>query len=231
MPAKRLPWYKVWAEHTDHEKICALSDAEYRTWHMVLAKAAQQPIRWRFASARHAAAVTNRPERQITALTAAGLMDSREDGLWVHDSNVWQRWTPEDDANDSRTPPERLANNSRTTREAPSRPLERGDRNPDGLLTEPETEGEIGGGKPPATTDRKKLTELRNSGFTVTQELLEWAQSNLLPELSVVELRNATLEWSEYWQSQPRRRSLPGWERSWKTNMIRESARKLAKAS
>jgi len=91
--------------------------------------------------------------------------------------------------------------------------------------------GDGGDSESPATGDRKKISEFRNSGFTVTEELLAWAQDNLKPALSVPELRNHTLEFSEYWTQQLTKRSLPGWERSWKSRMIAVSERKLAKAS
>jgi len=79
--------------------------------------------------------------------------------------------------------------------------------------------------------DRKKLSTFNHSGFTVTEELLAWAQEILKPALSIPELRNHTLEFSEYWTAQPTKRSLPGWERTWKNRMLAISERKLAKAS
>lgn len=103
MPAKRLPWYKVWAEHTDHPKVCELSDGEYRTWHYLLAKASQQPERWTFASIRHAAAVTGRPEKHIKALVERGLLDLAADSLIVHNAPKWQDVYPSDYS--GKTPP------------------------------------------------------------------------------------------------------------------------------
>jgi hypothetical protein len=91
--------------------------------------------------------------------------------------------------------------------------------------------GDGGDSESPATADRKKVTEFRNSGFTVTEELVSWAQANLKPGLAIPELRNHTLEFSEYWTAQPTKRSLPGWERTWKNRMLAISERKLAKAS
>lgn len=91
--------------------------------------------------------------------------------------------------------------------------------------------GDGGDSVSPAASDRKKVMEFKNSGFTVTEELLTWAQTSLKPALSVPELRNHTLEFSEYWMQQLTKRSLPGWERCWKNRMLVISERKLARAS
>lgn len=90
MAARRLPWIKLWLESLDHEKVALLSDAQFRTWVRVLCKGSEQPTRWRFASAQHAAAVAGRPLQQVKQLIAARLLDQREDGVWVHDYKHWQ---------------------------------------------------------------------------------------------------------------------------------------------
>lgn len=122
MPAKRLPWFKLWPEAVDHEKIAQLGDPEFRTWITVLARAADQPTRWRFASARHAATTAGRPLRQVKALVAARLLDDCGDsGLWIHDWKQWQEryasdydgtppTLPEDSANGGLNAPSTLRN-------------------------------------------------------------------------------------------------------------------------
>lgn len=109
MPARRLPWFKLWPEAMRHEKIVLLSDGTFRTWIVVLAAGSEQSIRWRFASVKHAVSVTGRPLKHIRDLIAARLIDESEDGeLWVHDWRQWQdryesdfapRTLPEDSAN------------------------------------------------------------------------------------------------------------------------------------
>jgi hypothetical protein len=136
MPAKRLPWFKVWVGATRHEKVATLSDTDFRTWVELLDAGAQQSVRGHFDSAATAAAVVRRPLASVKRLIAARLLDDQPDGVWLHDWPDWQRWSPEDDAIDSRTTPERLTNNTRTTheqhanvngttRERPSRGAER----------------------------------------------------------------------------------------------------------
>lgn len=120
MPAKRIPWFKVWIGATAHGKVRQLDDGAFRTWVELLDAAAQQPQRGRFDSRREAAAITRRPTKHIEALLRAGLMDERDDGLWMHDWDDWQRWRQED-SNDSPTttdhPPNGHSNDSRTTTE------------------------------------------------------------------------------------------------------------------
>ena len=96
MPAKRLPWVRLWVESLEHEKVALLSDAEYRTWTMLLLRGSQQPTRWRFASVQHAARVVGRPLAQVKALVGRRLMDLGDDGLWVHDARTWQEVYPSD---------------------------------------------------------------------------------------------------------------------------------------
>lgn len=143
MPAKRLPWIKFYPELLEHEKFADLSDSESWTWINVWAKASQQPVRWRFASAAHAAKVTGRSASQIRKLIAARLLDEHSDGLWVHD---WQQWqnrypsdyehsddgpptdsedSPQDQPNAPRTLHEDSAKTPRTLPQAPSRGHER----------------------------------------------------------------------------------------------------------
>jgi hypothetical protein len=90
MAARRLPWIKLWIEGMAHEKIALLTDAQFRTWVLVLCAGSQQPIRWRFASSQHAAVITGRPVQHIKQLVSAHLLDPLNDGLWVHDFRRWQ---------------------------------------------------------------------------------------------------------------------------------------------
>jgi hypothetical protein len=121
MPAKRLPWLKFWPEAVDHEKFAGLSDAERWTWVKLLARAAQQPTRGRFASIAHAVEATGRPAKHVRTLVEVRLLDQREDGLWLHDWLDWQRWRRGvDDATETDTTTESLANDSRTSAEGPS---------------------------------------------------------------------------------------------------------------
>jgi hypothetical protein len=121
MPARRLPWFKLWPESFDHEKIATLDDPEFRTWVTLIGKASCQPTRWRFASIAHAAKVCGRPEEQIRNVITARLLDERSDGLWIHD---WQQWqerypseyedSPERSGNAPATLPEDSANAAST---------------------------------------------------------------------------------------------------------------------
>lgn len=91
MPARRLPWFKLWPEAMRHEKIVLLSDGAFRTWITVLAAGSEQGVRWRFATVKHAASVTGRPAKHIRELIAARLIDEGDSGeLWVHDWRQWQ---------------------------------------------------------------------------------------------------------------------------------------------
>lgn len=140
MPAKRLPWYKVWAEHTEHPKICELSDGQYRTWQYVLAKASQQPERWTFASARHAATVTGRPLAHVHCLITYGLLDETPEGLIVHNGKRWQDKYPSDySLNAAATLPESSESIAGNAAGIPISDPE-GDRPPNVGLTDPEEE-------------------------------------------------------------------------------------------
>lgn len=96
MPAKRLPWFKLWIGCTAHGKVRQLDDGTFRTWVELLDAASQQPTRGRFASEAEAVAITRRPVKHIRTLVAAGLMDATEDGLWLHDWSEWQEVYPSD---------------------------------------------------------------------------------------------------------------------------------------
>jgi hypothetical protein len=87
---RRFPWLKLWIEAVAHEKVALLSDAQFRTWVHTLCKGAEQPTRWHFASAQHAAVVSGRPLSHIKHLVNVRLLDQRDDGLWVHDFRQWQ---------------------------------------------------------------------------------------------------------------------------------------------
>lgn len=97
MPARRLPWLKLWPEAIRHEKVALLSDGEFRTWIYVLCASAEQPIRGRFASVEHAAVVTGRPAADMAQLVARGLLEYGPEGaLWIHDWHQWQDKYPSD---------------------------------------------------------------------------------------------------------------------------------------
>jgi hypothetical protein len=97
MPARRLPWFKLWPEAMRHEKIVLLSDAAFRTWIVTLAAASEQATRWRFASIKHVVSVTGRPEADVHELIAAKLLDGSPSGeVWVHDWRQWQERYPSD---------------------------------------------------------------------------------------------------------------------------------------
>lgn len=117
MPAKRLPWFKLWVGATRHEKVATLPDSAFRTWVELLDAASQQTPRGRFLSIHAAAAVVRRPARTVASLVRAGLLDERQDGVWMHDWTDWQRWRPEDDANGTESPPHPPPINTRTTHE------------------------------------------------------------------------------------------------------------------
>ena len=109
MPARRLPWFKLWPESMRHEKIALLSDGTFRTWVMVLSSGSEQSVRWHFASVKHAASVTGRPVKHIRELIRGRLIDETPTGeLWVHDWRQWQERYESDFA--PRTPPEGSAN-------------------------------------------------------------------------------------------------------------------------
>jgi hypothetical protein len=96
VPAKRLPWFKVWTDAIDHEKVASLTDGQFRAWLHALARASVQPIRGRFASVRHAATATGRSVSEVRALVAIGLLEEVEGVLWVHDWADWQDRYPSD---------------------------------------------------------------------------------------------------------------------------------------
>lgn len=112
MPARRLPWLKLWPEAMRHEKVALLTDGQFRSWISVLAASAEQPVRGRFASLQHAVVVTGRPSGDLQHLLAVGLLDYAEGALWVHDWSQWQDKYPSD-----YTEPEHSANTPGTLRE------------------------------------------------------------------------------------------------------------------
>lgn len=91
MPARRLPWFKLWPEAMRHEKVALLSDGAFRTWIVTLAAGSEQATRWRFASIKHVAQVTGRPEAELCELIGARLLDALPSGeVWIHDWRQWQ---------------------------------------------------------------------------------------------------------------------------------------------
>src|SRR5260370_36590919 len=110
MPAKRLPWFRFWIGATAHGKVRQLDDATFRTWLELLDDAAQQPKRGCFANPKAAAAIIRRPVKHLSALLDAGLLDERADGIVMHDWEEWQKWRPEDGANDDGLPPDHPPN-------------------------------------------------------------------------------------------------------------------------
>lgn len=96
MPAKRLPWAKVWPEMLEHEKFATMPDALMGVWLRTLLRASHQPKRWRFASVAHCAAVIGRPAKVVRQLVDARLLDETPDGVLVHDAEAWQDVYPSD---------------------------------------------------------------------------------------------------------------------------------------
>ena len=92
MPARRLPWFKLWPEAMRHEKVVLLSDGAFRTWIVTLAAGSEQTVRWRFGSVKHLLSVTGRPEVEVRELIGARLLDVDDEtgALWVHDWRQWQ---------------------------------------------------------------------------------------------------------------------------------------------
>lgn len=79
--------------------------------------------------------------------------------------------------------------------------------------------------------ERPKISTFEHSDFMVTEELKTWARSEIYPPLSALELANGTSEFVDYWLTQPRKRTLAGWQRTWKERMKVIAERKLARAS
>lgn len=123
MPARRLPWVKLWGESMESEKIRQLSDGQYRTWTYCLIASSRLPIRWRFESPEHAAYVTRRPLKDIQILIDRHFLDCREDGVWIHDYSDYQEVSPSDvvrdrSAQETRSPDEPPRNGRRKVGEA-----------------------------------------------------------------------------------------------------------------
>lgn len=117
MPNKRLGWYKVWVGTSRHAKIVGLSDRSFRVWHELLDAASEQKVRGHFDSIEIAARVIHRKVAEVQPLIRAGLVDSADGGVWLHDWNDWQRWRPEDAANGDGFPPDHPPNDTRSTRD------------------------------------------------------------------------------------------------------------------
>lgn len=110
MPARRLPWVKLWPELMEREKVRLLTDGQYRTWTYCLLAGSQQPTRWRFQTLEHVAYVTRRPVKDVQALADQHFLDIAEDGVWIHDASEYQDVAPSDilrerSANDPANPP------------------------------------------------------------------------------------------------------------------------------
>jgi hypothetical protein len=91
MPARRLPWFKLWPEAMRHEKVVLLSDGAFRAWIMTLAAGAEQTTRWRFGSVQHLLRVTGRAEAEVHELISVHLLDVAGNGeVWIHDWRQWQ---------------------------------------------------------------------------------------------------------------------------------------------
>lgn len=150
MPARRLPWVKLWPELMAREKVRQLTDSQYRTWTYCLLSSSQLPVRWRFDSLEHAAYVTRRPVKDIRALAEVHFLEQRDDGVWLHDVAEYQDVYPSDierersantPPNPPQTPGEHSANGRpKTPRKVVNHSLETGDGR---------REIETGDGRPP----------------------------------------------------------------------------------
>lgn len=100
MPARRLPWVKLWPELMESEKVRQLTDSQYRTWTYCMMAGSQQPNRWHFGSLEHAAYVTRRPLKDIQSLAEQRFLEVRDDGVWIHDAEEYQDVSPSDVSRD-----------------------------------------------------------------------------------------------------------------------------------
>jgi hypothetical protein len=163
MPASPLPWFKMWPQAIDHEKIALLPDPVFRTWVHMLAAAAKQPVRGRFASAKHCARVTGRPLAHVRQLVASELLDEAEGGeLVAHDWPDWQDVYPSDltrsdrrrSTANTRTP---LGHDSAKKKKEIKTEMETEKPPVSGLETTPKAvapgDGGLQGGIPPAAVD------------------------------------------------------------------------------
>src|SRR5688572_28118663 len=96
MPAKRLPWVKLWLSTRIVAKTAMLSGETFKTWAFLLMAAAEQPQRGRFENAEHAAQCSGRPIQHVKELIGRGLLDTKADGLWMHDWPEHQDVHPSD---------------------------------------------------------------------------------------------------------------------------------------
>lgn len=188
MPARRLPWFKMWPEAMRHEKIVLLSDGAFRTWITVLAAGSEQGVRWRFASVKHAASVTGRPVKHIRELVSARLIDETNSGeIWVHDWRQWQDRYESDVA--PRTIAEHSANGHARLREdsangfPPSSPLEppvsprrgeteTGEAEGEGEVTTPQPPPQAEGERPKRRRRRDEPVEIPITPLTETDRAL-----------------------------------------------------------
>lgn len=96
MPAKRLPFVKLWHELMESDKVRQLTDSQYRTWTYTLMSGSQQPTRWRFNSLEHIAYVTRRPLKDVQGLADMRFLDVQDDVVWIHDAAEYQEVSPSD---------------------------------------------------------------------------------------------------------------------------------------
>jgi hypothetical protein len=114
MPAKRLPYIKLWHETMESDKVRQLSDSQYRTWTYCILAASQLPSRWRFDSLEHAAYLTRRSLKDIKALVSARFLEVRDDGVHIHDASDYQDVYPSDYENGQDTSHQRRVRHGST---------------------------------------------------------------------------------------------------------------------
>lgn len=123
MPAKRLPWIKLHVSRLEEARTGMLPDPLFATWVRLYAHSSQQPTRWCFTSAEHAAYVTRRPLKHVRELIARGLLEvGLEHMVRVVDAEREQEQYPSDVGHDPtpnapRTSAERSAKTPPTLRE------------------------------------------------------------------------------------------------------------------
>jgi hypothetical protein len=92
-------WLVVWNSIASHPKWLALTIEQRGAWITLICHASvQEPDRWRFRDATHAALLLRRdgvgePEAMVNSLIEARWLDVTEDGrLEIHDHADWQRY-------------------------------------------------------------------------------------------------------------------------------------------
>jgi hypothetical protein len=86
-----LPWFRMHSGFSTCAKAQNLTDAEFRTWMIVIDQASQNTPRGRLPSVRAAAYRSGRPESHVKRLIKFGLIDEQPDGeLVMHDWDFWQ---------------------------------------------------------------------------------------------------------------------------------------------